>query len=201
MNKDLDFHLYFGIVRLCKWSWLDFHIKLYIYTIHTHSVQGTQCKQPRSQSGPYKNNKKLKPNWMLSRITLYHSFVFRARNLHPRLLCGNRQAFCRKYNYIVSFFAALLIMLRQVAKNLGSIRQRSSCLATSARQLSHYPINEDLFGTNEDQRQVFDIHYEVVIAIELIRNPSLQLRSTVFDFFQKELAPFAQEIDKTNEFT
>lgn len=47
------------------------------------------------------------------------------------------------------------------------------------RQASFYPIDDDLFGLNEDQKQ---------------------LRQTSFNFFQQELAPHAYEIDKNNEF-
>lgn len=49
----------------------------------------------------------------------------------------------------------------------------------SCRFASHYPIDEKIFGLNSDQ---------------------LQLRETVFNFAQKELAPKAAEIDKTNNF-
>lgn len=51
--------------------------------------------------------------------------------------------------------------------------------ATGCRSMSHYPIDESIFGLTEEQQQ---------------------LRQTVFNFAQKELAPFAQEIDKQNEF-
>lgn len=44
----------------------------------------------------------------------------------------------------------------------------------------YYPIDENIFGLSEEQKQ---------------------LRQTVFNFAQKELAPKAQEIDKKNEFT
>jgi len=40
-----------------------------------------------------------------------------------------------------------------------------------------YPINDDVFGLNEDQKQ---------------------LRQSVFNFCQAELAPYANEIDKNN---
>ena len=43
----------------------------------------------------------------------------------------------------------------------------------------YYPINDDVFNLTEDQKQ---------------------LRQTVFNFVQKELAPKANEIDRTNEF-
>lgn len=47
------------------------------------------------------------------------------------------------------------------------------------RNLSHYPINDQMYGLSEDQQK---------------------LRETAFNFFQKELAPFAKEIDKTDNF-
>lgn len=49
----------------------------------------------------------------------------------------------------------------------------------SIRTLTHYPIDDAMFGLTEEQSA---------------------LRQTVFNFAQKELAPFAQEIDKNNEF-
>ncbi|XP_058456906.1 isovaleryl-CoA dehydrogenase, mitochondrial-like [Malaya genurostris] len=52
-------------------------------------------------------------------------------------------------------------------------------IGRNGRFLSHYPIDETIFGLTEEQRQ---------------------LRQTVFNFAQQELAPFAQEIDKQNEF-
>ncbi|XP_060801264.1 isovaleryl-CoA dehydrogenase, mitochondrial [Amyelois transitella] len=50
---------------------------------------------------------------------------------------------------------------------------------TGFRCLSHYPIDEHVFGLSSEQRQ---------------------LRQMVFDFAQKELAPKAAEIDKENNF-
>lgn len=47
------------------------------------------------------------------------------------------------------------------------------------RSLSHYPIDDIMFGLTDEQRQ---------------------LRETVFNFCQKELSPRAEEIDKTNSF-
>lgn len=44
---------------------------------------------------------------------------------------------------------------------------------------SHYPVDDTMFGLSEDQQQ---------------------LRKTVFDFTQKELAPKAAQIDKDNNF-
>uniref|UniRef100_A0A1W7RAA9 Isovaleryl-CoA dehydrogenase, mitochondrial n=1 Tax=Hadrurus spadix TaxID=141984 RepID=A0A1W7RAA9_9SCOR len=49
----------------------------------------------------------------------------------------------------------------------------------SQRFSSYYPVDDEVFGLNEDQRQ---------------------LRETTFQFFQKELAPHAQDIDKNNNF-
>jgi isovaleryl-CoA dehydrogenase len=43
----------------------------------------------------------------------------------------------------------------------------------------YYPIKEEIFGLSESQRQ---------------------LRTTIFNFAQKELAPHADEIDRQNEF-
>ncbi|KAI5636378.1 acyl-CoA dehydrogenase, middle domain-containing protein [Phthorimaea operculella] len=48
------------------------------------------------------------------------------------------------------------------------------------RCMSYYPIDEHVFGLSDEQQQ---------------------LRKTVFDFAQKELAPKAAEIDKQNNFT
>ncbi|KAJ8318179.1 hypothetical protein KUTeg_003270 [Tegillarca granosa] len=48
-----------------------------------------------------------------------------------------------------------------------------------ARTCSYFPINDSLFGLKDEQKQ---------------------LRETVFQFCQKELAPKAAEIDKTNTF-
>lgn len=60
------------------------------------------------------------------------------------------------------------------------LRPQGSALAgAGCRSMSHYPIDETIFGLTEEQQQ---------------------LRQTVFNFAQKELAPFAQEIDKQNEF-
>lgn len=50
---------------------------------------------------------------------------------------------------------------------------------TGVRCMSHYPIDEHIFGLNSEQQQ---------------------LRKMVFDFTQKELAPKAAEIDRENNF-
>jgi len=51
--------------------------------------------------------------------------------------------------------------------------------SSNVRQLSHYPIDDRVNGLNEDQ---------------------IQLRESVFSFCQKELAPFADQIDKADDF-
>uniref|UniRef100_A0A914XXU2 Isovaleryl-CoA dehydrogenase, mitochondrial n=1 Tax=Panagrolaimus superbus TaxID=310955 RepID=A0A914XXU2_9BILA len=56
---------------------------------------------------------------------------------------------------------------------------KASAASVSVKQLSTYPINDDLYQLTDEQKQ---------------------LRKTVFDFAQKELAPHASEIDKTNNF-
>lgn len=48
-----------------------------------------------------------------------------------------------------------------------------------SRGLAHYPINDSIYGLDEDKQK---------------------LRETAFNFFQKELAPFAKDIDKTDNF-
>lgn len=46
-------------------------------------------------------------------------------------------------------------MLRQVVRNLALAQRASQIGMVSTRHSSsHYPINEDLFGLNEDQRAV-----------------------------------------------
>ena len=49
----------------------------------------------------------------------------------------------------------------------------------SCRTLTHYPIDDVIFGLTDDERQ---------------------LREMAFNFCQKELAPLADKMDKTNEF-
>ncbi|XP_013178004.1 PREDICTED: isovaleryl-CoA dehydrogenase, mitochondrial [Papilio xuthus] len=61
----------------------------------------------------------------------------------------------------------------------GKILRR--CVSgTNGRCMSHYPIDEHIFGLSSEQQQ---------------------LRQMIFDFAQKELAPKAAEIDRTNNFT
>ncbi len=56
---------------------------------------------------------------------------------------------------------------------------KKTCSKSSTACLSHYPIDDELFGLTDEQRQ---------------------LRDTVFTFCQKELAPHADAIDKNNGF-
>ncbi|NP_001129356.1 isovaleryl-CoA dehydrogenase, mitochondrial [Bombyx mandarina] len=56
---------------------------------------------------------------------------------------------------------------------------RKTANKTGHRCISHYPIDDHVFGLSEEQQQ---------------------LRKMVFDFAQKELAPKAAEIDKENNF-
>ena len=59
------------------------------------------------------------------------------------------------------------------------IANRSFHATSNLSSGKYFPINDDFFGLTDEQKQ---------------------LRSTVFNFFQKELAPKAQEIDQTNTF-
>lgn len=54
-----------------------------------------------------------------------------------------------------------------------------SCLQSQTRLTSYFPIDDNLFGLTDEQKQ---------------------LREAVFQFAQKELAPKADDIDKTNSF-
>ncbi|XP_030385599.1 isovaleryl-CoA dehydrogenase, mitochondrial [Scaptodrosophila lebanonensis] len=69
--------------------------------------------------------------------------------------------------------------LRFVSKTCNTLLQQCSRCTTYSRTLAHYPINDALFGLNEEQQK---------------------LREAAFNFFQKELAPFAKEIDKQDHF-
>ena len=69
-----------------------------------------------------------------------------------------------------------------VVSSLRHLRNTRALVHTSGslRSSQYYEINDNVFGLNEDQKQ---------------------LRQTVFNFAQKELAPRAQEIDQQNGFT
>lgn len=66
----------------------------------------------------------------------------------------------------------------QTAKKLTGLRLRQCC-SIQLRSLSHYPINDKVNGLTEEQ---------------------VQLRESVFNFCQKELAPIADRIDKEDDF-
>jgi isovaleryl-CoA dehydrogenase len=76
--------------------------------------------------------------------------------------------------------AHLLRRIPQVSLKSLSKFQGFAATATSVRCGSTYPIDNILFGLNEDQ---------------------IKLREAAFNFFQKELAPHADKIDKDNTFT
>jgi len=60
-----------------------------------------------------------------------------------------------------------------------SLKTPSQVSGHFVRTLTHYPVDDTVSGLNDDQRQ---------------------LRETVFNFCQKELAPHADAIDKANNF-
>lgn len=73
--------------------------------------------------------------------------------------------------------------LRLAAKAFGQHLSRKFVVGPqsviASRFLSHYPINDQIYGLDEDKQK---------------------LRETAFNFFQKELAPFAKDIDKNDDF-
>ena len=62
---------------------------------------------------------------------------------------------------------------------MDRIRCFSQSVVSRQGDMSHYPVDDALMGLTEEQSR---------------------LRETVFKFCQKELAPHAQRIDKTDEF-
>lgn len=69
-----------------------------------------------------------------------------------------------------------MINFRQSVRLLKNVKNLSP---TSTRTLTHYPVDDRVNGLTSDQ---------------------IQLRETLFNFCQKELAPFADEIDKADDF-
>lgn len=69
-------------------------------------------------------------------------------------------------------------LIRSIQK-LNFSKLRFFHTSSSLKSTQFYPINDDVFGLNEEQKQ---------------------LRETVFAFAQKELAPLAQQIDRDNDF-
>jgi len=74
-----------------------------------------------------------------------------------------------------------ILKVSNVLRAVGNKPLNSSLFHSSAplNGSQFYPINDDVFGLSEEQKQ---------------------LRKAVFDFAQAELAPKAAEIDKTNDF-
>ncbi|XP_050541206.1 isovaleryl-CoA dehydrogenase, mitochondrial [Daktulosphaira vitifoliae] len=72
-----------------------------------------------------------------------------------------------------------MLILNKIIRFGSNITLHFNRIPIFQRSLSHYPIDDRFFGLNEEQ---------------------IQLRKTVFDYAQRELAPKAAEIDKTNTF-
>ena len=90
----------------------------------------------------------------------------------------------------------------------SSIKSQLKSLLPSiagVRNMTYYPVDDTISGLSDEQIQVYYISFHsfqymlliCVIAFFLFQS---QLRKTVFDFVQKELAPKAAEIDKANDF-
>lgn len=73
--------------------------------------------------------------------------------------------------------------IRLAVKSLGCHVTRKSFVGpqsvVASRFMSHYPVNDHIFGLDEDKQK---------------------LREIAFNFSQKELAPFAKAIDKNDDF-
>ena len=73
------------------------------------------------------------------------------------------------------------VSLRFFTKSLSNLLPR--CFAAGvpqqARGAAHYPVNDKFYGLNEEQQK---------------------LREIAFNFFQKELAPYAKAIDQNDNF-
>jgi len=102
---------------------------------------------------------------------------FRSRNVRRRRVILKRTSFghfCRPT--AVEFAFAQAMALRRLAQRALTEGSRT---ATHRRTLTHYPVDDVVSGLSEEQKQ---------------------LRETVHDFCQKELAPHAEAIDKANIF-
>merc|ERR1711915_587757 len=75
--------------------------------------------------------------------------------------------------------SAVSRQLRQIYRRFPALKVTSTTTTQIRHHGAYYPIDDTVFGLTEDQQQ---------------------LRKTVFDFCQKELAPKAAEIDKNNNF-
>jgi len=73
----------------------------------------------------------------------------------------------------------MVLVARQLGRILLQNHHLGSFSRVSSRTLTHYPIDDTISGLTEDQQQ---------------------LRETVFNFCNKELAPHAEAIDKADDF-
>jgi len=71
------------------------------------------------------------------------------------------------------------MLLSRIIARAGSLPAPAAISSMKVRQMTHYPVDDIVGGLTEEQ---------------------IQLRETVFNFVQKELAPKASEIDKNNNF-
>lgn len=73
------------------------------------------------------------------------------------------------------------ISLRFITKSLSNLLPRcvAAAVPQQTRGAAHYPVNDKFYGLNEEQQK---------------------LREIAFNFYQKELAPYAKEIDKNDNF-
>lgn len=85
-----------------------------------------------------------------------------------------------------------MALLQKVAKHFRIFSKHT-------RSLSHYPIDENIFGLTDEQIAVSRIRLMLRDYFRLIFL-KFQLRETIFAFAQNELAPHAHEIDQTNQF-
>ena len=106
-----------------------------------------------------------------------------------RIICtesnaADRRHFRKRYqeSYIVlesykMLFTKTMQWLPQASKTI--LKSSTPCLTSKCRNFTHYPIDDTNFGLTDEQKQ---------------------LRETIFNFAQKELAPHADAIDKQNNF-
>ena len=74
----------------------------------------------------------------------------------------------------------LALFGKSLNKSVGFLKNAANIHLSAAQASSkYYPINDDVFGLDSEQQQ---------------------LRKTVFNFVQTELAPKAAEIDATDDF-
>ncbi|KAK7862717.1 hypothetical protein R5R35_005992 [Gryllus longicercus] len=76
----------------------------------------------------------------------------------------------------------------------------SSCFVTIARNLNNVASSRKFFGSCQKHVRLASQYYPITEDIYGLTNEQKELRQTVFNFVQKELAPKAAEIDKNNDF-